>query len=154
MMQEVMLKLPDATLKALRQNARDEDVSIGTLVRDAIERDLRRREQAKTPVRADERLVAPLRALLAGDFAFAASWDDLLARMRAKGYALAEAGGGLVLTDLAGQRLCKGSELGYGYSALLRKFDAPFPGHRHDWLLARLRGQDSPGKRGPDLIED
>ena len=68
---DVTIKLPAVTLVALQEIAGTEDVSIGHIIRDAIERDLRRRQSAKTPVRADERLVAPLRALLADDFAYA-----------------------------------------------------------------------------------
>ena len=81
-----------------------------------------------------------LRALLAEDFAYARDWDDLLSRLRTKGFRLAEAGGGLILQDHhSGQRLCKGSELGFGYPQLLRKFNTPFPGHAHKWLLDRVR---------------
>ena len=139
---DVTIRLAAPMLAALKAAAEAEDASVGHIIRDAITRDLRRREAAKTPVRADERLVAPLRALLAHDFAFAHDWGDLLARLLAKGYRLAESGGGLILLDHAtGNRLCKGSELGYGYSQLLRKFDAPFPGHAHSWLIARVRAE-------------
>lgn len=126
---EVTLKLPMATLAALRLVARDEDVTVGQIMRDAINRDLLRREKAKTPIRADERLVAPLRALLADDLAYAKNWHDLAQRLSVKGYALLESGGGLILCRLSdGVRLCKGSELGYSYSRLARRFDQPFPG--------------------------
>lgn len=139
---EITLKLPAATMAALRRVAQDDDVTPGQIIREAIDRDLRRRAAAKTPIRADERLVAPLRALLADDFAYARDWADLQSRLRAKGYRLAEAGGGLILTTHPkGERLCKGSELGYGYSALLRKFNAPFPGHSHTWLLRTAAAQ-------------
>lgn len=122
------LKLPQATLTALRRIAADDDVSVGQVIRAAIARDLTRRSQAKTPVRADERLVAPLRALLADDFAYAKTWGELQSRIAAKGYGLAESGGGLILFDrLSGARMCKGSELGYGYASLLRRFMTPFP---------------------------
>ena len=142
---EVTIRLPAAMLAALKKVAGDEDRSVGQIIRDAVTHDLHRREKAKTPVRADERLVAPLRALLAEDFAFARDWDDLFKKLRAKGYRLAESGGGLVLQDQStGQRLCKGSELGYGYAQLLRKFDTPFPGHAHQWLLGRVRDNVSP----------
>lgn len=130
-MEPVTLKLPDLTLRALAKIAREDDVTIGQIVRDAIERDLRPREQAKTPNRADERLVAPLRALLADDFAYAENWADLIRRLEAKDYALRESGGGLILTALNGDRICKASELGYAYSRLYRKFKTPFPGHSH-----------------------
>ena len=142
--QEITLRLSPATVEALRALALADDVSVGQIVRDAIHRDLARREKAKTPVRADERLVAPLRALLANDFAYARNWLDILTRLRDKGYRLAESGGGLILLDHAsGARLCKGSELGYSYSLLLRKFNAPFPGHAHKLLLARVETMPS-----------
>jgi len=128
---EVTLRLAAPTLAALRRIATAEDVTVGQLVRDAIARDLDRRRSAKTPVRADEQLVASLRALLAQDFADARSWHDLATRLSHKGYRLVEAGGGLVLQDWNGERQCKGSELGYPYAQLARRFCAPFPGHSH-----------------------
>ena len=129
-MDQVSLKLPRETRLALAQIARAEDVTVGAIVRDAIDRDLRRR-QAKPANRADERLVAPLRALLADDLAYAVGWTDLAARLQRKSYALREAGGGLVLCDQDGRRLCKASELGCSYARLAERFGAPFPNHRH-----------------------
>ncbi|WP_239995022.1 CopG family transcriptional regulator [Rhodosalinus sediminis] len=70
-MERLDIALPPEYVAALERPARAEDVSRGQVIRDAIRRDLKRRETAKTPVRADERLVAPLRALLAEDFAYA-----------------------------------------------------------------------------------
>ena len=119
----------------------DEDVSIGQVIRDAIDRDIRRRAEAKTPVRAHERLIAPLRALLADDFAFAKGWGDLQARLHKKGYRLVESGVGLILVSQDnGLHICKASELGYRYSALLRRFDTVFPGHSHTARVRRVRG--------------
>ncbi|VDC25267.1 hypothetical protein [Pseudogemmobacter humi] len=140
-LREFTLKLPEPTVLALRRIAVDEDASIGQIIREAIARDLSRRARAKTSVRTDERLVAPLRALLADDFAYAAGWSDLLLRLRRKGFRLEEAGGGLILVGAeGGARFCKASELGYSYAALLRRFDAPFPaGHRHASALDRIR---------------
>lgn len=133
--------LHPAMWDALERIAAEEDLSIGQIICSALDRDLRRRAEAKTPVRADERLVAPLRALLAHDFAYAQGWDDLQRRIAAKGYRLAEAGGGLILQARdSGARICKASELGYSYSALLRRFDSVFPGHAHTAPLRRIRG--------------
>ena len=133
------LHVSDVTLAALQAAAVDDDVTVGQILRDAIERELRRRAQAKTPVRADERLVAPLRALLAYDFAYAKSWSDLMVRLAHKGFLLVESGGGLILKRQSGERLCKASELGYSYSRLLARFDTAFPGHTHDATLRRVR---------------
>ena len=136
---EITLRLSDVTLAALENEARADDTSVSDIIRDAIERDLRRRAQAKTPVRADERLVAPLRALLADDFAFALGWADLASRLSRKGFLLVESGGGLLLRRSSGERLCKASELGYSYSRLLARFDTAFPGHAHEATLTRVR---------------
>jgi hypothetical protein len=128
-------------LAQLNQLAAQDDVSLGQIIRNALLREVRRRTPAKTPIRADERLVAPLRALLADDLADALGWDDLQSRLRTKGYRLAEAGGGLILqSHPTGTRLCKASELGFSYSALLRRFDCSFPGHTHTAPLRRVRG--------------
>jgi hypothetical protein len=136
---EIILRLSDVTLAALEREARAEDTTVNHIIRDAIDRDLRRRAPAKTPVRADERLVAPLRALLADDFAYAKGWQELSERLARKGFLLVESGGGLLLRRSTGERLCKASELGYSYSRLLSRFDAPFPGHAHDAVLSRVR---------------
>ena len=131
------IHMPPEMVAALRQIAGDEDTSVGHLIRGAIKRDLYRRTRAKTARRADERLVAPLRALLADDLAYATGWDDLQARLLRKGYQLHEAGGGLALHDLDGARLCKASDFGYSYSRLMRRFKAPFPGHGHRYLYRK-----------------
>jgi hypothetical protein len=91
------LWIDDATDAALRQIAAQEGGDPTSLIRDAIRRDLFRRTRAKKAVRPDERLIAPLRALLAKDFAYARDWPDLQARLAAKGYTLREAGAGLAL---------------------------------------------------------
>ena len=126
-MPNVRLKLDQFALDALSQIAGEEDISLGQVIRDAVKRDLFRRERAKRAVRPDEQLVAPLRSLLADDFAYADTWEDLLRRLRRKGFNLAEAGGGIILIDLNGTRLCKGSDLGYSYGRLLRRLGRPFP---------------------------
>ena len=122
-----MLKLNKVTLDALTKIAAEEDVSLGQLIRDAVKKELYRRLRAKRAVRPDERLVAPLRSLLADDLAYSKSWTDLLGRLRSKGYTLAESGGGLILTDLLGSRICKASDPGYSYTKLMHRIGRPFP---------------------------
>lgn len=140
-MEEVRLRLPAETLMALQRIARQEDQTPGQVIRDAISRDLRRRARARNPNRGDEQLVAPLRALLADDLAYARSWGDLSARLAAKGFRLQASGGGLALYRIRdNQRLCKSSELGYSYSRLMRRLRAPFPGHPHRYLFDRIEG--------------
>lgn len=133
------LRLTRELRLALHDMARQDDVSAGQLMRQLISREISRRSGAKPPVRADERLVAPLRARLAGDLASAPSWEDLQRRLRAKGYELRQTGGGLTLHAApGGQRLCKASELGFSYSRLMRRIGAPYPGHGHQWLADRM----------------
>ena len=135
----VELGLPREMRAALVALARQQDVTPGQIVRRLIDRELRRHQTARPPVRADEGLVAPLRARLAGDLAEAPDWDDLRRRLRAKGYDLREAGGGLALHRWPdGARLCTASELGFSYSRLMRRIGAPFPGHAHSGLAARV----------------
>jgi hypothetical protein len=134
------LWIDDATDAALRQIAAQEGGDRMSLIRDAIRRDLFRRARAKKAVRPDERLIAPLRALLAEDFAYAQDWVDLQARLADKGYTLREAGAGLALHCRGnGEKRAKASDLGYSYSRLMRRFRAPFPGHSHAYLFKRTQ---------------
>lgn len=138
-MPAVLFDFDQTTLAALCRIAEDEGCSLDALVQDAVRRDLFRRSRAKKAIRPDERLVAPLRALLAEDLAFAQDWADLQRRLRAKGFELREAGGGLALHAWPdGGKRAKASDLGYSYARLMRRFDAPFPGHSHHWLAERL----------------
>ena len=119
--------------------AQDDDISLGQLIRDLLSKEISRRRNARPPVRADEQLVAPLRARLASDLAHATSWDDLQSRLRTKGFVLREAGGGLALHAWpSDQRVCKASDLGFSYSRLMQRLGAAFPGHAHHWLAARF----------------
>jgi len=131
-MRDVSIRLPEEMVEALRALAARHDVTPGQVIRTAISRELQRAGQrAKTPNRADERLVASLQALLAPDIAVARDWDDLNARLGRHGYRLSAAGGGLALFAHGGRKLCKGSELGVPYRTLVRRFGRALPGHPH-----------------------
>ncbi|MEY1557623.1 hypothetical protein AB3Y40_18490 [Yoonia sp. R2331] len=131
------LEMPEDTIRALSAIARQTDVTVGQLIRDAVALDLRRRRAPKRDARTDEALVASLRSLLAQDLADATGWPDLDQRLMQHGFALRPAGGGLILTRLStGARLCKASDLGYAHSTLARRFGAAFPGHPHAHLFA------------------
>jgi len=137
-MEEITLKVPPEMSAALTRIAQRDDISVGQLIRSSIEKEFYRREKAKTAFMPDERLVAPLRALLADDFAYANGWVDLAARLHRKGYKVNEAGGGIAVFRLDGTKVCKGSDLGCSYSKLMKRFNAPFPNHAHRKLRDRV----------------
>jgi len=150
---DISIQIPDPLLEAAKRLAVSRDVTVGQIFRSALSNEIRRATRdAKTPNRADEQLLAPLRALLAADFGRATGWTDLQSRLQIQGYALREAGGGLALhSHPAGVRLCKASELGHAYSALMRRFGRPFPGHSHQHLVNRFLPQTA--EPDPDDVE-
>ncbi|WGW04272.1 hypothetical protein [Tropicibacter oceani] len=83
-----------------------------------------------------------LRRELHDDFAHAKSWPELQGRLLLKGYVLRIAGGGLALHARAnGTRLCRISDLGHPYSALIRRIGLPFPGHAHRRIAEYFLGK-------------
>ncbi len=157
---DVTLKLSDEMVAALRATAARDDVTVGQLVRDALARELRRRNTPKRDVRTDEALLAPVRSLLAPDLARATGWADLAQRLAQFGFALKPAGGGLIVVRLPeGRRVCKASELGHAHLDLARRFGGPFPGHSQSaTILSRLGNRSAgpsnrPGQRQPQCPE-
>ena len=137
-MDTVTFKLHPETIRAARELAGERDISVGQLIRDVLAREISKVRDARPSVRADERLVAPLRARLAGDLAYATGWDDLDTRLKEKGYVLRAAGGGLALHSWPeNQRQCKASELGFSHARLMQRFGHPFPGHPNSAALIR-----------------
>ncbi len=146
---DIPIRFSSELLSSAVAVALEQDVTLGHYVRELIRRDLSRRAKARPSVYADETLVAPLRARLAGDLAFSNSWEELQARLNAQGFALREAGGGLALHAWpGGARICKASELGFSYGKLMCRFDAPLPGHAHHWLIPEFSTQQ-PKSAGP-----
>jgi len=136
--QRISFEVDIATLAALEKCAAEDGSDVGSLLRQAVNRDLHRRNRAKKAVRPDERLVAPLRALLAEDLAYATGWQDLQRRLLTKGYRLQESGGGLILVrSTTGERIVKASDLGYSHARLMQRFQTPFPGLRKRFAQVR-----------------
>lgn len=128
--QTVTLKLPHTLLTRASAVAQRQDVTIGHLVRKLLSKEVDRQLNAKTSNRTDERLVAALQALLARQMALATDWTDLGVGLAKEGYELRPAGGGLTLHRRpCGTRLCKASELGFPYRALVKRFQCGMPGH-------------------------
>ena len=131
-----MISLAPATWAALEWVASAEGTALADLIKDAVHRDLYRRQRARKADKPDERLIAPLRALLAEDFAYAKTWDDLMRRLMAKGYRLVESGPGLIVADHRnGAKVCKASELGYSHARITARMGSAFPAHAHAHIL-------------------
>lgn len=144
----LMLDLSEPLLAALAEAASRNERSVPEEIRHRLRKSLSAEPGAvKRSGRTEERLLAPVRARVAADIGQATSWNDLQTRMRAHGYIFRERGGGLALHRMSdGERLCKGSEIGAAYAALMRRFAAPFPGHAHRHLVPRILGGDPVAK--------
>lgn len=151
-MESIKIQLGNPLREAAINLAAQQDISLGQLIRTALSKEIARANNAKPPVRADEQLIAPLRARLANDLAYAENWSDLQNRLKHKGYVFRVAGGGLALHDWPkDRRICKASELGFSYSKLMRRFGMPFPNHPHQWLADRMLTQ--PEDAEDDIFE-
>lgn len=151
MMEPCHFKMHPEMSRAIIAIARERDVTVGQILRDLVAAEIRRHHDAKPPIRADERLIAPLRARLANCLAHPETWDAVQAALRSKGYELRAAGGGLALhAHPSGARICKASELGFSYARLMRRIGAPFPGHPHAWLFDKQKAE---ADESPCLIE-
>ncbi|MCF6232334.1 MAG: relaxase/mobilization nuclease domain-containing protein [Rhodobacteraceae bacterium] len=141
-LRDVTIRLPEPLIASALRLAEQRRSTLGKIIHDILSLEIESSTRvAKTSNRADEQLLAPLRVLLASDFALAKNWQCLNRRLRIKGYDLREAGGGLALhSHPGGRRLCKASELGHAYIPLMRRFQAPFPGHSHRYLVDKVLG--------------
>ncbi len=153
-MEWVDVKLQSDLADAARTLARERDVTVSQLLRDLVTREVDMTRRAK-PIRTlEDRLVESLKDRLLPDFLQAKTWPDLTHRLKSKGYCLVAAGGGLALHDRKnGRRVCKASELGFGYSFLMRKMGEPFPGHPHQWFAEKVLTPDQAGTLRDDQNE-
>lgn len=150
---DLKLKMHPEMLRACQDMAREADVTPGQIVRDLLAREISKRRRSRPQIRAEETLLAPLRARLTRDLAMASGWDDLDQRLAAKGFEFRAAGAGLALFESpSGARVCKASELGYSHSRLAQRFGKPFPGLKHTWAAQRVQAQLG-GNAAQSLIE-
>lgn len=152
----LIIDLPEPLFAALAEAAGGNGRSLHEELRHRLRRSLPTEGKgAKRSGRTEEQLLAPVRARVAADIGQATSWDDLQARMRAHGFVFRERGGGLALYRTSdGERLCKGSEIGAAYAGLMRRFNAPFPGHAHRHLVPRILGAEKKTRPAPDQWDD
>ncbi len=137
-MESVLIELPAPTLNALHRIARQDDIPVVQVLRDAILRDLHDREKAQAAANTNRPDLPSLKALVADDFTYSRSWAELQSRLADKGYILQETDGRVCLHNLpANLRICKISDLGFSHVDLMRKFRQPFLQHSHRWLYER-----------------
>ena len=69
------------------------------------------------------------------------SWDEFATYLARHDLEYFERGGGLAVRSKSSHNLvCKASEVGPGYSALIKNFRTAFPGHSASWLADRVLG--------------
>jgi hypothetical protein len=85
-----------------------------------------------------------LRQVIEKTLCGASSWNDIQDRLAEYGVEYYPRGGGLAIRGAkGGAHICKASDVGPGYSALISKIRAPFPGHSHHWISDRILGVSS-----------
>ena len=145
-MEWVDVKLQSELADAARMLARERDVTVSQLLRDLVTREIDMMRTARPSEASRDRTIERLKDRLLPDFTQARSWPDLSKRLKTKGYCLVAAGGGLALHSRdTGRRVCKSSELGFGYSRLMKRMGEAFPGHPHAWLARRILPDASVG---------
>ncbi|WP_461427051.1 hypothetical protein [Gymnodinialimonas sp.] len=162
------IDLPPKALTVLRQQAQARRMSPATLAHlllmhalgqnHSAARTVRPQRDDREEGRGDPTLLGCLRTLLAADLSGAQGWDALQARLAQHGYTFRERGGGLALYSTStAARICKASELGWSYADLIRRFNAPLPGHSQESLARRMLHRADLGAHPdlfPDLVEE
>lgn len=143
-MEWIHIKFDDDLGMRLRDAAEQNGQPLGAFVRGVLSENV---DRPAAPLQGSFGYKGPkqphaLKAYLAHEFAYASGWVDLQDMLRAKGYALAACGGGLILQTTEGARLCTASEIGQPYAQLMKRFGAPFPGHPHTHLETRYLSQN------------
>ncbi len=132
------IRLPQYLSNELNRAARDLDQTRGELIRRALCSYLSEQTLQATSGAASEELLAHIRELVASAIRRAKTWEEVQGCLAEQDLAYASAGGGLVVTSLpAYNKLCKASQVGPGYSGLIKIF-GPFPDHPHKWLADRI----------------
>jgi len=132
---------------ALEELAVETDMSVGQLVREALQRFLaevwahtgeEQNVDTSTPS-PDDSVLERCRQAVRQALSLASDWKTMQGILATNGYEYRALGGGLTMFDTTdGRYLCKASDVGPGYSKLIKRFRAPFPGHPHTWLADRV----------------
>jgi hypothetical protein len=127
-LESVTLKLPRELLSGAQRVASAREVTIGHMVRQLLKREVDRQLASKDITTVSEGLISAVETLLARDIADANDWDDMAERLRPHGYVFRSHEGDLVLFKIScGTRICTGSELGFSYASLVKRFGQNMP---------------------------
>jgi hypothetical protein len=147
----VNIRMSLAMRDALEELAVETDMSIGQLVREALHRFLgefwsdageKQNGEASMPSPNDQ-VLERCRQAVTQALSVANDWKTMQDTLASRGCEYRALGGGLAMFDTSdGSYLCKASSVGPGYSKLIKRFRAPFPGHPHTWLADRVLARD------------
>ncbi len=138
----VTLRLSRRLLSDANSVAAGQDVTIGHLVRHLLAKEIDRRLGPRTNGKPDENLVAAVDVLLTQEMSEADGWDDLAARLVHYGFELRPDGDDISLHKrFCGTHVCKGSDLGFAYRTLVRRFGCGMHGHPRG-TLGEVFGED------------
>lgn len=155
-MGDVSVRMSVELLARLRRASVWEQKTEAGLIRDAVEEAVKKIERAQRRAKrrhsVDERLLARWRVLVAGALLEATDWTSLQKRLALDDLAFVASGGGLALArQSTGEALCRASDVGPGYAALVRRFRSGFPDHPHVWLAERILGVAPPRARSDQV---
>jgi hypothetical protein len=103
-----------------------------------------RRLASEREAQASEPLLAQVRDTVQRALQTSRGWADLQRTLRMSDLEYVECGRGLAVRRKSDATIiCKASEVGPGYFLLIKRFQSPFPGHRHQWLADRVLGRTS-----------
>jgi hypothetical protein len=149
--EKVEVRLPSHIKTQLTNLAVDLDITLGQLMRLAVKALLDEYDQSSSDDNDEEttnsvskqnvkvRRVEECRVVIAEMLKTASSWSHAQTILKSYGLEYFERGGGLAVRWFEDQEyICKASEAGPGYSKLISKFSAAFPGHSHTWLAERV----------------
>ena len=151
---ELILRLSKNQLSQIIRIAKFFDITEGEVIRYALQEYFNlnhnlftavsaESSQSKEEFELDEQAIAECSATIKEVLPRSKSWSELQKNFAEFGLEYFERGGGLAIRWKYDQRyVCKASQAGPGYSALIKRFRAPFPGHAHSWLAERILSSD------------
>lgn len=137
---EMKIHLSEEMAEKLARRAYEQNVSVGTLIREALSEFLNEKRPVRGPVaQTSEKEVEDVRSQFVEAVERSSNWNELQEQLRAKGLDIAPKGGGLVVRRAGTNTdLCKASDIGFAYSRLIRRYRAGWPDHPHAWLAERI----------------